>query len=52
MPAKTREKPSAEFLKFKEATRILLTVPKKEVDKKKAAYQKKRQRVRAKRKAA
>jgi hypothetical protein len=53
MPAKTREKPSAEFLRFREATQKLLSVPKKEIDKQKAAFKKKRQRVSgSKRKAA
>lgn len=52
MPAKTRDKPSDEFARFREATKALLSVPKKEIEKQKAAYQKKRQRVKAKRKAA
>jgi hypothetical protein len=53
MPTKTRTKTvSEEFVRFREATRVLLSVPKKDVEKQKAAYQKKRQRVRAKRKAA
>ena len=44
MKAKNQEKPSDEFVRFKEATKTLLSVPKKAVDKEKAAYQKKRQR--------
>jgi hypothetical protein len=53
MPTKTRTKTvSAEFVRFREATKALLSVPKKEVEKQKAAYQKKRQRIRSKRKAA
>ena len=53
MPTKTHNKTvSEEFARFREATRVLLSVPKKDVEKQKAAYQKKRQRVKAKRKAA
>ncbi|HEY6245398.1 MAG TPA: hypothetical protein VIX17_15715 [Pyrinomonadaceae bacterium] len=49
---KTQDKPSDEFARFREATKTLLSVPKKAVDKEKAAYQKKRQRIKAKRNAA
>jgi len=52
MKAKRQDKPSDEFVRFREATATLLSVPKKAVDKERAAYQKKRQRVRSKRKAA
>jgi hypothetical protein len=45
MRAKNHEKPSDEFVRFREATKTLLSVPKKTVDKEKAAYQKKRQRI-------
>jgi hypothetical protein len=44
MPTKNHDKPSDEFVRFREATKRLLSVPKKAVDKEKAAYQKKRQR--------
>lgn len=53
MPTKTRTKTvSEEFDRFREAAKVLLSVPKKDVEKQKAAYQKKRQRVRSKRNAA
>jgi hypothetical protein len=36
---------SPEFKRFEKAVKTILAVPKKEIDKQKAAYQKKRQRV-------
>jgi hypothetical protein len=52
MPTKPANKLSQEFVRFREATKVLLSVPKKDVEKQKAAYQKKRQRIKTKRRAA
>jgi hypothetical protein len=41
-----------EFERFKEFTRKLIAVPKKEIDRQKATYEKKKQRNGSKRKAA
>ena len=43
---------SEEFERFKEFTRKLIAVPKKEIDRQKAVYEKKKQRNGSKRKAA
>lgn len=44
MADQTRQKPSDEFQKFAELTKKLVRVPKKEIDRQKAAYEKKRER--------
>lgn len=49
MAEQTRETPSEEYRNFEELARKLLAVPKKEVDKKKAAHQKKKRGKRSRR---
>jgi hypothetical protein len=44
MKRKTPESVSPEFERFKEFTRKLMQVPKKEIDRQKAIYEKKKQR--------